>query len=907
MSHQRKYKRILAIVLSVLMLTLGIQQPAQAKSISVEWKQLANKEGSEEWINGNVNTNKSVYVEGMSVPQRLVLSDVTSGSGIRSVNFEYQFTKGENYAYDFITSWEQAKDAARAYIGQNWDDDWIWNDIKIIEDINNLKSNYVDIPVPTNNYATSQENAYEGIYGDRTIRIYSNEPITDVSINMYEPDDSNKGSDSTLGFTINWQGNASEIMILYASHLAVGDDILGWGPGNGAGGISGSSYHNYLRGSSEWTGNKSMDNQIQIDYDVTKIYGMKWEDTDKDGVKDNDEKGLKNWEIWADLNNNGTKDNGEPSTTTLSGGSYTLYVLSPLKGSTTARLYETQKSGYIQTYPTNEYYEVTIQKGTEHNDINFGNYKITSSISVIKTANPVSLAEPGGVFTYTFVVTNTGNVNVTLDSVIDDKIGVIALPENKILEPGKSVTLTGTKIYTQPGTYDNKVIATATDAFKSPLAASADATVEVTDIKPSITVFKTANPTNLPKGGGVFTFTYVVTNNGTVPVTVDSVFDDKIGDIPLPSNKILAPGELFTLTSTKTYTEAGIYHNTVTVKAVDEQGNNTEAKDEASVIVRDTDASITVTKTPNPLILLEPGGEFNYTYVITNNGNVAVTLKSVFDDKIGEIQLPEVKTIEPGNSVTLIGKQSYTDDGIYLNKVTVTAIHDDEEIIAETTASVTVTDTKPSITVTKIPTPISLPAPGGVFTYTFKVTNNGLVPVTIASVSDDKLGNLALPEDTELLPGESMTLTGTKEHTTIGIFKNTVTVIAVDDDNNPAISAADATVTVTTSSSEDPDDPDDPDDRDDPDDPGDPDEEEPKEDSEDEEPIIIPIDDTEVPLDRDPVQEPETPDEVIENTEVSLDTLPDTGDFFNNTILFATGSILISVGLILNKKKKIKE
>ncbi|MDF2949508.1 MAG: hypothetical protein K0R07_1543 [Sedimentibacter sp.] len=898
MKKQRRYKRIMAIALTVLMLTLSIQQPVQAKSISADWSQLANEEGSEEWIYGNLNSNKSVYVEGMSVPQRLVISDITSGSGIRSVDFEYQFTKSGQYAYDFITSWDQAKEAASDYLGQNWKNSWLWNDTGI--DTTNLQNNYVDISIPTNNYATSKENAYEGLYGDRTIRIYSSEPITDVSIDMNNNLDGSEDSDSKLGFSVSWQGNASEIMILYASHIALGDNSsIGWGDGNGAGEISGSPYHNYLTGSTEWSGQKSMDNQLQIDYEVAEVQGMKWADSNGDGIRNNDEVGLENWQIWADYDEDGKLDAGEPTAKTSANGSYTLKVLAPLKGSSNVRIYETQKSGYIQTYPSeNQYHELTIEKGSEYRDIDFGNYKATASISVTKTANPSTMDEPGGVFTYTYVVTNTGNVPLTLTSVVDDVIGEITLPMDLYLEAGESTEeMTGTKTYTRPGEYKNTVIATATiDDNNKPITATDEAIVTVKDILPKIKVTKVASPTNLPKGGGLFTYKFVVTNNGEVPVTLTSVFDNVIGEINLPNDVELLPGESTEeMTANWTHTQSGTHSNTVTATAMDEDENEVSATADASVFVSNNDASITVTKTPNPLTLPEPGGEFTYTYIITNNGNIPVTLKSVIDDQIGAIELPEIKTIEPGKSVTLIGKKTYTDDGTYVNKVTVTAVFDGEnELTAETTASVTVTDTKPSITVVKTASPTSLPLPGGVFTYTFAVTNNGNVPITITNVHDDKIGNITLPEDTELLPGESMTLTASKEYTVAGTYKNIVSVTAVDDDNNTITETDDASVTVTVPGGEDPQDPDEPEEPDD--DPEEPEESE-----------ITPIDDTEVPLSGEPVLEPVEPEEAIEEAIVPLATLPDTGNFFNNTILFIIGAFLLTSGVVLNKRKKIKQ
>ena len=49
-----------------------------------------------------------------------------------------------------------------------------------------------------------------------------------------------------------------------------------------------------------------------------------------------------------------------------------------------------------------------------------------ASINVIKTANPTSVKEPGGSVNFTVTVENTGPVNVTITSVVDDKFGNLA-------------------------------------------------------------------------------------------------------------------------------------------------------------------------------------------------------------------------------------------------------------------------------------------------------------------------------------------------------------------------------------------------------------------------------------------------------------------------------------------------
>jgi len=294
--------------------------------------------------------------------------------------------------------------------------------------------------------------------------------------------------------------------------------------------------------------------------------------------------------------------------------------------------------------------------------------------------------------------------------------------------------------------------------------------------------------------------------------------------------------------------------------------------------------------------MAEPGGEFTYTYVVKNNGNVPVTVTSVSDDVIGLITLPEVKYLLPGESTAaMTGKHIYTDDGVYTNIVTAKAVNGEDEVTNTDSATVNVTDTKPIISVTKTASPTSMAVPGGQFTYTYIVKNIGTVPVTITSVEDNVIGEIKLPDDVNLEPGESTLMTGTKIYTEIGTYPNTVVAKAVDDDNNEVTASANVSVTVTRVN--------------DPDE----DEEEEEDDGEDEEEDLIPIEDPDVPRGEiiqvpDEPSSPDVPvqDETIEETAVPKGTLPDTGSIFNTTILAVIGLFMIIAGIIINKKNRIQ-
>ena len=108
-----------ALVASIIFLLLGLYSarpiPALA-NISSDFRQCANKDsslGDCHWINSVLQNSKSKYIEGMSVPQRLILTDISGASGTtHTLHFHVDATKGGLHAYDWLTSWDQARVAA---------------------------------------------------------------------------------------------------------------------------------------------------------------------------------------------------------------------------------------------------------------------------------------------------------------------------------------------------------------------------------------------------------------------------------------------------------------------------------------------------------------------------------------------------------------------------------------------------------------------------------------------------------------------------------------------------------------------------------------------------------------------------------------------------------------------------
>src|SRR5437868_4357764 len=118
MNSTRKRLILTSISLVILCLTY-LATPAQAGTFALDFKQCANGTtktkdlGTCSWINGAIQATNSTYVEGMSVPQRVIFTGIgTTPNNFHTLNFQVLATKGGIHAYDWLTSWDQAVAAA---------------------------------------------------------------------------------------------------------------------------------------------------------------------------------------------------------------------------------------------------------------------------------------------------------------------------------------------------------------------------------------------------------------------------------------------------------------------------------------------------------------------------------------------------------------------------------------------------------------------------------------------------------------------------------------------------------------------------------------------------------------------------------------------------------------------------
>jgi uncharacterized repeat protein (TIGR01451 family) len=285
------------------------------------------------------------------------------------------------------------------------------------------------------------------------------------------------------------------------------------------------------------------------------------------------------------------------------------------------------------------------------------------AISVVKTVTP-TVANVGDTVTYTYVVTNTGNVELTGVTLNDDRLGAITLPGGT-LGVGQSFTvnvnytiqdgdLPLTNIATTSGTPPTGPAVTDTD--------SATVNPGVGTPQPAIGVNKSVSP-NRASVGDTVTYTYVVTNTGNVTLTNVTLNDDRLGAISLPVTT-LNPGQSTTVTVTYTIQPGDLpLTNVATVAGTPPTGGSVSASDRATVRPPGDPAPPDppappgqpaafvapalqivdpfITKSVNPPFAV-PGEQVTWTITISNPGSIPVTNVQMQDTMPAEVAIHSV-------------------------------------------------------------------------------------------------------------------------------------------------------------------------------------------------------------------------------------------------------------------------
>lgn len=450
----------------------------------------------------------------------------------------------------------------------------------------------------------------------------------------------------------------------------------------------------------------------------------------------------------------------------------------------------------------------------------------------------------GDTVNYTFEIANSGNVTLEGIDLTDALEGLSDITygdwpsEEFVLAPGETVTATADYQLTQAdvdaGLVDNTASVTGTPPSGDPVEDSDDETVDVPGIA-NIELIKEATSDGLNAAGDQVTFTFEVTNTGTLTLAnvsitdqLDGVSDIAYGDWPAEEG-VLAPGQAVTATATYALTQADVddgevtnYATTTGVPPADHPSDpdNPEDDDEVTVPVTSTpEISLEKTGTLAEGSQGEPGDLIGYTFVVTNDGNVTLTDIGLSDELDGLTDIVfgdwpgEEFVLAPGESVTATAEyaigQADLNAGSVDNEATVIGTPPTGDPVTDQDEDNEVLPQLPSIAVTKDG---SLPedaegVAGDPVTYEFTVTNDGNVTLTevflsdeLEGLSDITYGDWPREDAGVLAPGDSVSASATYDLTQsdvdTGQVDNTVTAEGTAPSGDFVDDVDDHTVTV---------------------------------------------------------------------------------------------------------------
>jgi hypothetical protein len=222
------------------------------------------------WGTGAINANNAIYYEGDSVPQRL-FHDIDD-AGIHTFRLEYNFTRANIYAYDFLSSPDYTLPPGPTYLNECAN---LPPFVNSADCASMFTTSLLPIPSDPFDAVNMRENP-----SSRNIRFGCSPSCTGTAIvsfpsldggddpgEAHVPDSDTDcflncgASDVRIDITFTTAASNTAVGVWFGGHIAQGVD--GWGTGYGASSISGAPFHmKYISLDGNSVGQR--DNQIQI-------------------------------------------------------------------------------------------------------------------------------------------------------------------------------------------------------------------------------------------------------------------------------------------------------------------------------------------------------------------------------------------------------------------------------------------------------------------------------------------------------------------------------------------------------------------------------------------------------------------------------------------------------------------
>ncbi|MBX7251401.1 MAG: DUF11 domain-containing protein [Candidatus Promineofilum sp.] len=413
-------------------------------------------------------------------------------------------------------------------------------------------------------------------------------------------------------------------------------------------------------------------------------------------------------------------------------------------------------------------------------------------LSLDKTTTTGNYDQVGDTISYSYKVTNSGNVPLTPPYAVSDNKTTVNCPQTpNPLNPGQFITCTATYVVTQADITAGSVVnvAKASAMYGNQPVESNEDTVTVPAVQlPALTLDKTTTTTNYDSVGDPIVYSYLVTNSGNVPLTPPyAVSDNKTTVICPQTPNPLMPGAFITCSATYLVTQADLDAGSVTntAQASAMYGVNPVLSNQDSVTVTaDQGPALTLEKSTTTANYDQVGDTISYSYKVTNSGNVSLTPPYAVSDNKATVSCPQTPNpLVPGAFITCTASyvvtQADINAGSVTNIATATAKHGNDTVTSNQDTVTVPAVQLPGLTLDKTTTTANYDSVGDTISYSYKVTNSGNVPLTPPyAVSDNKTTVTCNQTPNPLNPGDFFTCTATYTVTQADITAGSVVNIA---------------------------------------------------------------------------------------------------------------------------------
>jgi uncharacterized repeat protein (TIGR01451 family) len=456
------------------------------------------------------------------------------------------------------------------------------------------------------------------------------------------------------------------------------------------------------------------------------------------------------------------------------------------------------------------------------------------ALTLQKSASPGTVSAVGDQVTYSYLVTNSGNVTIEGIAVAESQfsgtgtLSAVSCPE-PALAPGESETCTATYSVTQADLDSGSITNTATATGTAPggqtvTSAPKTATVSVAQ-QPALTLVKSADPSGgaAYQAGQLITYHFLVTASGNTAVTGIAIHEDTftgtgvLSAVSCPSTSLVAGAQMdctATYTLTQQDIDSGSLINTATADGRGPGGQ--PVSDQATVATpQDPNPVLTLTKTATPGTVSKAGDRITYTFAVANTGNVTVSTVGVRETAfsgtgaLSAISCPNAALL-PGQHENCTATYAVTQDDVDSGSITNTAEATGTApggaavTSGSSTAPVSVTQ-QGGLSLVKSADPSGGAAyqAGQPLTYHYLVGNTGNLTVSQISIAEDlftgsgTLSAVSCPATT-LAPGGQMDCTASYTLTQPDIDSGALTNTATVTGTLPTDRTVSAQSTVTT-------------------------------------------------------------------------------------------------------------